>query len=265
MIKNKLPTFIILSAGQGSRLKPITNDRPKGMVPVAGKTIIDWQIHTAQSCGINNIIVVTGYCADNVIANAKQVYNSRFAETNMVYSLWRTAEDFGNDVIISYGDILYQKNVLEEILTIENEAIVTVDLDFLPYWEQRTDNPLGDLESLRFNSCDNLAEIGQKSQDFSDIQAQYIGLMRFKNQGLKNLILTYRKLEGALDSEKFDNLYMTDLLQEMITQGHTLKAHKINGQWLEIDSLKDKALAESFLNISQGTLTIDRAVRQSPA
>ena len=100
-------TLIILSAGQGQRLKPITNDRPKGMVPIGeGKTIIDWQINIAQQCGSEKIIIITGFCAQNVKADATLINNPAYATTNMVQSLWCASEKFGEEIIISYGDIL---------------------------------------------------------------------------------------------------------------------------------------------------------------
>ncbi len=129
------------------------------MVEIQGKSIIDWQIETAKSCGIQNIIVVTGFCSESVKANATLIENPKYDTTNMVQSLWCAKEHFSDEIIISYGDILYSENVLSGLLNQRSDSSITIDLDFLKYWQERCDNPLDDLESLQMDENDNIIKI----------------------------------------------------------------------------------------------------------
>ena len=80
---------IILAAGQGTRLQPLTNDRPKCLVHLLGKSLLERQVYTLQQVGIHHIHVVTGYRAIQIEALGLETsFNARFSETNMVESLF---------------------------------------------------------------------------------------------------------------------------------------------------------------------------------
>ena len=80
---------IILAAGQGKRLKPLTNDKPKCMINLFGKRIIDYQIEVFKKFGISDIIVVTGFKSESVDISEIKIYqNHDFDRTNMVETLF---------------------------------------------------------------------------------------------------------------------------------------------------------------------------------
>ena len=94
---------IILAAGQGTRLRPLTDDIPKCMVEVNGKPILNRQLDTLQSAGIENIIVVTGY-EENKINDPRitKVFNEEYASTNMLYSLLCAEDYMEGNVIVTF-------------------------------------------------------------------------------------------------------------------------------------------------------------------
>ena len=97
----------ILAAGQGTRLKKYTENLPKGMLKFAGKTMIERQIETYQKCGITDIIVVRGFAADKITYPGVRYYeNADYENTNMVESLMAARQEFDDDIIVSYSDIL---------------------------------------------------------------------------------------------------------------------------------------------------------------
>ena len=128
--------IIILAAGQGTRLRPLTDNQPKCMVEVKGKSLIERQLLTMYSCGIEeeDITIVGGYKSEVLkkrLENTKIHFsiNENFPSTNMVYSLM-CAKDLmegEEDIIISYGDILYSKEVFEKVLASEEDMSVIVD------------------------------------------------------------------------------------------------------------------------------------------
>ncbi|MCI9138305.1 phosphocholine cytidylyltransferase family protein [bacterium 1XD42-8] len=257
--------IIILAAGQGTRLRPLTDNQPKCMVEVKGKSLIERQLLTMYSCGIEeeDITIVGGYKSEVLkkrLENTKIHFsiNENFPSTNMVYSLM-CAKDLmegEEDIIISYGDILYSKEVFEKVLASEEDMSVIVDDGWYEYWSERCENPLDDAETLMFDKMDYLTEIGQKTEDRSKVQSQYIGLMRFRRQGLKAMLdlckeAKKRSQEGQKlwsTERNYEKMYMTDLLQGLIEEGHKLKAVHIQRGWYEIDDCDDLKIVEAKLD-----------------
>ena len=248
--------LIILAAGSGTRLRPYTEDRPKCMAPVGGRPLIDWLVETAERAGINGIVIVRGYRAENLILSTEAqslkpeyVLNPDFATTNMVFSLWTARHTFTDPVIISYADILYEPEVLVSLMASPDEISVVVDRSWRNYWENRFDDPLSDAESLAIGDDGNIQSIGQEVTAIDDVEGQYIGLMKFAGKGLEVLVNTLTAAyDGKLQSPRsLEQMYMTDVLQEMINSGEKLQPNWIEGQWLEIDSVKDLEIAEGYL------------------
>jgi choline kinase len=242
---------IILSAGQGQRLKPLTNDRPKGMVEVGGRTIIERQLRTFTRAGITEIAIVKGFCADSVPDYGCRHYvNAEYATTNMVVSLFCADAEFGSaaSVVVSYGDILYSEDVLRSLIQADAAVSVVVDLDWHAYFSRRFDNPYEDAESLVLDADGFITSIGRKAPRPGDVQAQYIGLIKFDARGL-SLIRDLRTELSPSDTllgwgRPWRTAYMTDLLQELVNRGTRVRGVPIHGQWCEIDSVRDHQIAE---------------------
>ncbi len=255
---------IILAAGQGTRLRPLTDDRPKCMVEVNGKSIIDRQLDTMRKCGIaeDTITIIAGYRGDVLQekfrgSKVDVVINQNYEITNMVCSLMcaRNLMEIEDDIIISYGDIIYDEQVFRKILESEDDMSVVVDDGWYEYWSERCEDPLDDAETLLFDESDYLTEIGQKTNDLSKVQSQYIGLMRFKGDGLRQMLALSAEAKRRSDNgemlwrttRNYAKMYMTDLLQGLIDEGSKLRAVHIQRGWFEIDDRDDLKVVESKL------------------
>lgn len=239
-----MTSCIVLAAGRGSRLYPYTDLKPKCLTEIGGWPLIERQLATLKSFGIADIILVTGYLADQlVIPGTRRVHNPKWAETNMVESLFCAASEFSDDIIVTYSDIIYEPRVLEALLSSPKEISVVVDRNWRPYWEFRFINPLSDAESLELDKEGRIVEIGSRVDDITSIEAQYIGLMRFQKNGVKILRSAYKELGSQrrpwMDTRPVEKAYLTDLLMEMILVGHSVHSVCIEGGWLEIDTVKD--------------------------
>ncbi len=244
--------LIILAAGTGSRLRPLTDDRPKCLVPLLGRPLLDWQIEAAGRAGVRDIVVVGGHCADRLPGRGfKVVVNDAYAATNMVHSLFTARAEFGDGFLLAYGDIAYRAAVLRAVNEADGAIAVAVDRDWRAYWSRRFDDPLSDAETLGIGSNGTICDIGRKPAGYHEIQAQYIGLMRFDRSGVRALTETYDDLLAAgpqarLSGRPLTKAYMTDFLQELIRRGFALTPVYIDGGWVEIDSRRDLDVAEAY-------------------
>ena len=243
---------IILAAGRGSRLKPYTTTSPKCLTELGGMTLIERQLQTLRNGGIEDIIIITGFQSDQLkLHETRQIHNSFWATTNMVESLFCAENEFGNDLIVCYSDIVYEPSVLGALLLCTNDISVVVDRKWRKYWEYRFDDPLSDAESLKIDSSGHITDIGSPTNDINSIEAQYIGLMRFQNEGI-NVIRDARsrfltQTRPWMTHHPVEKAYMTDLLMEVILMGSPVKAVPIDNGWLEVDTVSDyETLSRDF-------------------
>ena len=254
---------IVLAAGEGKRLQPLTLSSPKCLVNLFGKSILEWQLQVFRSCNINDISIVTGYLKDMIkFDDVTYFENPKFSTTNMVETLFCAKDKLEDSVIVSYGDIIFQKDVLQKLINSKDDISVVIDKKWKKYWEIRTTQPLNDVESLVLENG-FIQNIGQKVSSLDEIEGQYIGLMKFQNEGLEFLKTFYHsaKNESFMDNIMnpdipFEKSYMTDLLQGLINSGCKLKAVLIENGWLELDNyhdyevynkkFKDKTIFEFF-------------------
>ncbi len=242
---------IILAAGEGTRLKPLTNNKPKCLVELFGKPLINHTVELFQKCGISDITIVTGYMSNMIdLPNVSYRHNKNYDSTNMIETLFCAREKLENSIIISYADIVFEQSVLQKLIDSEDDSSVVIDSDWEKYWKLRFGNPLDDAESLILDEQNFIKNIGQKTQTLSEIQGQYIGLMKFQKDGLTNLVDFYENAKNLSVSGinplnhnlPFEKSYMTDLLQGLINDGKKIKAIPIHNGWLEVDSFADYEL-----------------------
>ena len=217
------------------------------MVELRGKPLLHYQLEVLCSAGIEDISVVTGYKGTQVSHPSigfKRFDNQRWQDTNMVASLDCASAELAGEVIVSYTDIVYQSSVVQALLMSMADIAVVVDTGFLPYWTMRFEDPLSDLESLQTNSNGHITTIGDKVTSVDDVEAQYIGLMKFSPAGSS---LVRRTIEKLRPDAAFDRMFMTDLLRGLASTGYPVTAVPHQNGWLEVDSASDLALAEGML------------------
>ena len=249
---------LILAAGEGTRLRPYTYDRPKGLVPLLGKPLVSHQIETLKACGVEDIAIATGYKAEAFSAYGYQMFhNEFFANTNMVESLFAARsylEKAKGDVLISYGDIVYQQKNLESVLTTNGDITVMVDDGWLDLWSARNEHPLNDAETLKYGKNGQIIELGKKPTCLEDIHGQYTGLIKIPFQKIADFISFYDQLDRDLhyDGRDFKQMYMTSFLQLMIDEGWMVMPAHVSHGWLEVDTVDDLHLYERL--VAEGRL-----------
>ncbi|MFG1488766.1 phosphocholine cytidylyltransferase family protein [Oceanospirillum sp. HFRX-1_2] len=239
---------IVLAAGQGTRLRPYTNDRPKCMVELDGRPLLHRQLDVIKGCGVpvENIALIGGYLRDRLNAPEVKLYaNERFAETNMVSTLF-CAEEFmspDEDLLICYGDIVYEPSVLETLLSTEGEVVISADLEWKRLWSLRMDEPLSDAETFKMEG-NKVLELGKKPESYEQVQAQYMGLIKVRADKVQDFIDFYHQLDPSAiyDGKDLDNMYMTSLIQSLIDNSWDVRAALVKNKWLEVDSASELEL-----------------------
>lgn len=247
---------IILAAGKGTRLRPLTDDKPKCLVELAGKPLLEHQLTTLRAGGVDDIHIVGGYRSEQLDRPGVTLHiNERYAETNMVNTLFAAEAVMtgDTDLIISYGDIVYEPRVLAALKTVDAPIGLVVDREWQRYWAARMDDPLSDAETLKLTDGDRLVELGKKPQSYDEIQGQYIGLIKVRADYVEHLAEIWRAMDRDVtyDGKKYDNMYMTSFIQHLINSGVEVRAAFIKGGWAEIDCQRDLDVALSFWECQQ--------------
>ena len=245
--------LIILAAGEGKRLRPLTDNSPKCLVNLKGKSLLSRQLHTVKANLISSqdIAIVGGYKHEDLQGFGLEVFNNaRFSSTNMVSTLF-CASNFmvqNEDLIISYGDIVYEEKILEALISSDAELSVVADKSWERLWRLRMSNPLDDAETFIMDERQHINELGKRPKSITEVQAQYIGLIKVRKDMVQNFKDTYHEMDRdcIYDGQNFDNMYMTSFIQYLIYNQWEVKATLINNGWLEVDTLEDLDRYESL-------------------
>lgn len=252
---------IILAAGKGTRLNKYTKDMPKGLLQFEGTSLLQRQVNTLKSCGIVDITIVTGYMADQMKIDGVKYYNNpQFSTTNMLESLFCAEVEFTDELMICYGDIIYEERILNCIINKQHDITVAVDSAWHAYWQARYDKVAFDLESLSLDNEGRIVSLGKEVDSMEEIDARYVGLIKFSKKGVDLLSKTYHQNRARFwdkpwqqSGKTFQNAFMTDMLQELIDQGHGVYTSLQKNGWLEFDTNEDY---ERMISLSQsGELT----------
>jgi choline kinase len=116
---------VILAAGRGHRLREVSGDRPKCLTPIGTSTLLDRQFRSLRRCGIDDVVVVAGYRAEEVRkacdAGIKMVINARYSTTNSLYSLWLARNLLMEGFVVLNCDVLFHDQLLWNLLTARHE------------------------------------------------------------------------------------------------------------------------------------------------
>ncbi|OAN51499.1 NTP transferase domain-containing protein [Magnetospirillum moscoviense] len=234
---------LILAAGRGSRMLALTEDRPKGLVELAGRPLLDYQLAALTGAGCGPIGAVTGYMADALEGRGLTLFhNPRWAQTNMVASL-ACAEEWLQDgpVVVSYSDIFYQAQAVQALLAADADIAITFDPHWLGLWQARFAEPLADAETFRRDDQGFLLEIGARAASLDEIQGQYMGLLRFTPAGWRRV----QDLRQSLPPDQRDRLDMTGMLRRLLEQGARIQAVPAPFPWGEVDAETDLAVYQA--------------------
>ena len=169
---------VVLAAGRGSRLAPHTEDRPKCLLEIGGRTLLERQTAALRRAGATEVGAVTGWCASAFTGLRLPCWhNPRWERTTMVETLahaeqWLTS----GTTLVSYGDIVYSAADASALAAVDAPLAVAYDPRWRALWERRFADPLADAETFVLDRAGHLADIGGRPKRLADVQGQYMGL-----------------------------------------------------------------------------------------
>jgi choline kinase len=229
---------IILAAGRGSRMKGLTEDKPKCLVELHGRTLLDMQLDAIHQAGITDVGIVTGYRRELLASRGSiEFFNERWSQTNMVSSLACAGTWLAQGpCIVSYSDIFYDASAVRSLMGCDAPLAVTYDPNWLAIWSERFGDPLVDAETFRIDPDQCVVEIGNKPDSVEEVQGQYMGLLRFTPEGWQEV----ERIRSEMQPQLADKIHMTGTLQKVIERGRIrLRGIPYLGKWGEVDSEVD--------------------------
>lgn len=228
---------IILAAGLGSRLRPITDAVPKCMVPVNGIRIIDKQIDNLVKAGVRDIYVVSGYKAEVLNAHLKGRYpfvtiipNVRYAETNNMYSLYMASQHVkGEEFLLMNSDVYFDACIIKGILAGDGSRIACDRSMFLD-------------ESMKV-TLDG-GKINHISKKITEAEYYAVSIDVYRVSALDGAAL-FQEIEDTIFCLKDENSW-TEVALDHIFDKTNFRPYIIDGRWFEIDNHDDLAKAETI-------------------
>ncbi len=235
---------IIIAAGMSSRLMELTDDKPKCMLEIGDKTILQRQIETFNQCGIDEIIVIRGYKKEVInYSGVKYIYNQNYRRNNILESLMYAESDMNAEFIATYSDILFKKSVMEQLLESTADISIVVDTGWKSRYKNRFQHPIEEAEKVIISN-NKVVEIS-KAINSNEAYGEFIGLAKFSNTGAEILKTNYEKVVTQFGNTQFhaapsiEKAYLTDMIQELIDIGYAISSVDIKGGWIEIDTSED--------------------------
>ena len=253
-------TAIIAAAGFEKQLLPLIEDKPKCLLDIKGKTILERQIAALNECNIKDIALVRGYKKEAItLPNLRYYDNDRYEETGELVSLFCAENEMKGRCLVLYGDIIFETAVLEKLL--KSPADITLVVDLAWYDQQQhgavkphlnpdlvtLQEPPGKSYLFRYVMPDEqnrVLKIGQHVPH-GDAHAEFIGVAMFSEKGIEAFKHTYREAlkkyasAGFHEAGVITRASFTDLIQELIDTGHIVNCVPIVKGWMEVDSFEE--------------------------
>lgn len=236
---------IILSAGQGRRLMPLTLNMPKCCLPLHGISILEWQLSQIAQCDIDEVVVVTGFAnevVDSIVnrvtgINVRTLHNPMFAHTDNLGTCWEARFEMDGPFVLMNGDTLFEAAVLQRLLACDSGYPITLATDTKPHFD------LDDMKIIA--DGDRLLKVS-KQLDISLVDGESIGLMVFNQDGAKAFT---DKLEVMMDKADALKLWYLSAIDQLASTG-IAGICQIHGlSWCEVDDATDFRAAANVVKL----------------
>lgn len=225
---------IILAAGIGSRMLPLTKDTHKCLLKINNEPIIRNQINQLSRAGISDITLVGGYkfdlVKDYLRDEVEYAFNPFYETTNSVVSLWLAVQNIDSDILIINSDVIFDEELVKKMCDVDSEISVAISKNW------------SDERGYKAEIINNFVVNMSMDIEKNKIDGEYAGMIFVKQSQLQKL---KDKSESLLLDKKF-NIWFEDMIVELIKDGAKAKSVEVNPEkWYELDTVEELEYARN--------------------
>jgi len=241
---------IIVAAGLGSRMGKRGKMRPKCLLPIAGRSLLEHSVENMRLAGCTKLIVVTGHLAAMIRRpDITTVHNSDYRDNNILHSLMHAGEYLVGPILVSYSDIWVEPWIYRRLIDTPGDLVLAVDREWQPYYENRSEHPLAEAENVYVRDDNRVARIGKHLGAGAPpgmLCGEFLGLWRMSRRGSEKFREAFNTLNAQLDplapfehALEWRKAYITDMMQYLVDQGSRVDCALIERGWAELDTVQD--------------------------
>jgi L-glutamine-phosphate cytidylyltransferase len=243
---------VLIGAGRGSRLEHRTDELPKTLVPVMGRPMLEWILDALAEAGFarKDVVFVCGYRSDILKARYPEfsyVDNHDWENNNILASLMCAREHLAAGFVASYTDIVYRGKAVQDAVAAPHDKVLVCDTEWRRRYVRRTRHPEHDAEKMRAEGS-RVVEVSRTIAP-EEASGEFIGVAKLSADGARELCEAFdvaRMSEKTLGDRPFEKAYLIHLFQWMIERGAMFHRVDTPGGYMEIDTLEDLELAQSW-------------------
>lgn len=246
---------IIIGAGRGSRLRHLTEEIPKTLVPILGRPMLDGILDALAAGGFarSDVVFICGYKAEVIRAaypDLTYVENRDWERNNILLSLLCAREHLAGGFVSTYADIVYRPGIVGDLVRAPGDITLACDTDWRRRYVGRSQHPETDAEKLRAEG-DRIVELSRRIPS-ERATGEFIGVMKLSRAGAARFVDAFDAARAEFagrefrEGRTFEKAYLIDLMQRMLEGGEDLRKVDTHGGYMEIDTLEDASLAETW-------------------
>ncbi len=239
--KKRISTALLLAAGTGSRLYPLTQNAPKCLTIVNGISILERMINILNQHGFKRLVVVTGYL-ENYIKDflgdqmggikVEYIFSPLYKSTNNIYSLWMARKVISEPFLLLESDLVFDESLLDDMLYPDRLAAAR-----LQPWMNGTSVTINKSKKVK-------AFLADKADSFGEIKYKTVNIYSISLKSWNGIV---QRLDKSISDGKVNDYYETVFAQMIVDGSLSFESVSFDGKpWYEIDTLADLAIAEKL-------------------
>ena len=242
---------IIIAAGKGARMGQLTENCPKCMLRFGRTSILEQNLRLMNYVGCDEVVVITGHAASALPdVGIRKVHNPEYEQNNVLHSLMMAREEFDDELLITYSDIWVEQEVYEGLLSTRGEVVLVADTDWRAYYVGRDQHTADEAEKIYFDEDRRVISIGKHLSETPLEKglavAEFPGLLKLSRDFAPKFAASFESLNARIErnapfqkASRWQNAYLTDMLQQLIDDGFPLELAFIERGWAEFDTVQD--------------------------
>ena len=222
----------------------ILKDTPLVMLDVNGKSLLQRNLETLNSVGVQDITVIAGYKNEKIQLDGLDVIkNKDYEETDVMHSIMLASDKLDEKTLIVFGDTLFERDIVEKLLKREEDIVLVIDRSYKTSKTRKPDvdlvkamhNPVEGHRIINVRQDNPILKIGDVSRE--EANYEFIGMSLFSKKGISILKNEYKNI--AAESKNSSKINFNEMIQYLIGKGYKISSMEINTGWTEIHTFED--------------------------